>query len=138
MCQTSETVKPVNPYEPSNAESSGQGRRPSVRFGFAFAFALVLNGGLFAAILWTRRPFGNIFLDFDVELPIATTIALSPWTLLGVGALLVFTFAKEFVQQQPRFVLNCNRLVCLATLILGFAYGAAIFLPLIKFMESLS
>jgi len=138
MCQTSEKVEPVNPYEPSNVASSAQRRLPSTRFSFAFAFALLLNGGLFAAILWTRHPFGNIFMDFDVELPFATTIALSPWTLLGVGALFVFTFAKEFIQGHPTFVRNCNGLVCLATLILGFAYGAAIFLPLIGLVEALS
>jgi hypothetical protein len=138
MRQTSEKVKPVNPYEPPDVASSGQGRRPSIRFSFAFAAALVLNAGLFAAILWMRRQFGNIFVEFDVELPLATTVALSPWTLLCVGALFVFTVAKEFIQRHPTFVRICNGLVCLATLILGFAFGAAIFLPLIGLVKALS
>ncbi len=138
MRQTSKNVEPVNPYESSDVASLGQGRRPSLRFSFAFAAALVLNGGLFVTIVWMRRQFGNIFVEFDVELPLATTIALSPWTLLCVGALFVFTVAKEFIQRHPTFVRICNGLVCLATLILGLAFGAAVFLPLIGLMKALS
>ncbi len=138
MYQTSKKVEPVNPYEPSNVASSAQERRRSNRFGFLFAFALLLNGLLFIAIFWTRPSFEAIFMDFDVILPTATTIALSPWTLLGVGALFVFTLAKEFIEGRPKFVRNCNGFVCLATLIIGFAYGAALMLPLIGLVESLS
>jgi hypothetical protein len=138
MCQSSEEPTPVNPYESSATASSGQSVRPAIRFSFVFVLAVLLNGGLFAAIVLTRRPMGSIFVDFEVELPFAATIALSPWTLVGIGGLFVFTIAKQFFPSPPAFTRIFNWLVCLATVVLGFAYGFAVLLPLIGLIKALS
>ena len=91
------TQDSVNPYETTAVRSVDASVSSYIRFGISFRIAIVLTGGLFLAVLFTRNGFAEIFDNFGVELPGATQIALHPGTLVFVGSPFLLTFAKEFL-----------------------------------------
>lgn len=120
-----------NPYETGIVTSDEHLGSSYVRFSTSFRFAIVLTGGLFLAIVFTRNVFKDMYGGFHVDVPSATLVALSSGTLVLVCSLFLFTLAKEFFCPSGSLVRDFNGFACLAALVVGLAYTIAVFLPFI-------
>ncbi len=135
---TNSSDKGINPYEASTVQSGQRLERSSFRLSATFVIAVVLTGGLFLAVLFTRGRFESIFLDFDTKLPVATCIGLNPWTVVAIGVFFLLTLAKELIVTRRTLVRLYNRFACLAALAIGCAYTVAMLLPLLRIGTPLS
>jgi hypothetical protein len=135
---TNSSDEGINPYEASTVQSGQRLERSSFRLSATFVIAVVLTGGLLLTVLFTRSRFESIFLDFDTKLPVATSIALSPWTVVAIGVFFLLTLAKEFIGIHSTLVRLYTRFACFAALGIGCAYTVAIFLPLLRIGTPLS
>ena len=91
------TDENINPYQPPTSPADGEGDRAPWWPGFANLLALLLTVGLLLGVSFTRRRFDQLFADFETELPVATTIALSPVSLVVAVGLLVAALATAFI-----------------------------------------
>ena len=132
------TDENINPYQPPTSPADGEGDRAPWWPGFANLLALLLTVGLLLGVSFTRRRFDQLFADFETELPVATTIALSPVSLVVAVGLLVTALATAFIPRAHRLRRYAGGLIVLATTVLGLLYALAICLPLMAIITELS
>jgi len=103
----------------------------------AFVIALILSAAVFFTIIGVGESFQAMFHEMGAELPLATTIVISPmfWQILLVLA--AGGVLKEFLIRDRLITLAINGLhLCLVVALTNFCM-LALFLPLIKLMETM-
>lgn len=89
-------------------------------------------------VLSTRSNFGNIATDFEIELPVISTVALS-WVLpTFLAAVILIAVIKEFIPALRQVADGCNGIILLIGLAGLAIYVAGVFMPLFSIITGLS
>ena len=129
------TDEQINPYEAPTGPLIDVPRREG---RFAFWLAVLLTGGLAVLVLVSRRWFESIYAMYGESPRWPASVAVSPWTMLLIAALFLFTLAKEVVVKRKRLLRHLNLYICLAALVGCFLYFAAIITPLMTIVDEMT
>jgi hypothetical protein len=89
-------------------------------------------------MLVTRGHFQNIFLDFDTELPVISTVALG-WVLPTLLATVILAaISKEYIPAMRQCANGCNCVVVLIGVACMAIYVAGIAVPALALWNGLS
>ena len=125
--------------DPQNGESANRVGKIVSRAAFAANIFLLAIFAYLAA--FPRVKFRELFVEFEVELPLVTEwLVGTPTTLwlvglAGIGALLLF---KELLIGDAIVKLTINLLIAMVLLILASVAVIALFEPLTRLINSLS
>lgn len=124
----------VAPTDEPHGQQDISSPRPWLLAVLTTAFLALLLLGTFAS----QPRFRQILVEFDVDLPIISTLALSPSLPRSLGLLVILTIVKEFAVRNRKFLFVSN----LAAIALGvlalLVYFIGLVWPLLSLIEDLS
>jgi hypothetical protein len=121
--------------QPQPAHASAASR---VASNALFASAVVLTAHLLAIVLATRGRFRKIFLDFDVQLPVLTSVVCSAEFAWLVAAVFALTVIKQLLVRDSTAKAVFDAASIVTALALGGLYVEGIFLPLLELIDKLT
>lgn len=130
------TSEPSNPYE---TPVSAIGEKSSIAWAIEplFVLTVILCAALFVGIAWTRGSMQQIYYELGTELPLASAIALSVWTLAAVGLMTLATILKQFTLRSAAHADLWNLIVSLSVIPLAILYTILAWFPLIGTIQDL-
>jgi len=90
------------------------------------------------SILVTQRNFAKIFVEFDIQLPLATLFACSPILPLVLLAITIIAIALSVLGDYHRFADRWNGMLMVFSIIVLATYVWGIFSPLMQLISGLS
>jgi len=128
----------LNPYKsPGTIQSRVDSPKPR-RSGLLACIAIVFAFLMAISILVTQRNFAKIFVEFDIQIPLATLFACSPILPLVLLAITIIAIALSVLGDYHRFADRWNGMLMVFSIIVLATYVWGIFSPLMQLISGLS